>query len=373
MTRNQKRRALRLLVAGTALAVASAMGTNAAMADGTASTPADVSVSTSSASATATQVSDAVADVGATQAAANDDVTVDPTGTAVLDSGSDVVTLDVPADGSGTVARDGLTTVLDGASDDSTVAVQPTADGVRAAVTIDSASAPASYPFPVGGDVTSLRLNDDGSVSLLTTVANSAPTDSEIAGILNDAGLDADVADVQDSLADLPATTDIEIGSIAPAWAVDAAGNAVPTHYEINGTTITQVVDFSADTAFPVVADPSVQNGATYVTIPSNYVYDTNAKQKTLHDYCSYSPDSWGGANFRGPCARHDMCIQAGGDAGKSVGSYRPTCDNNLWNQLDSNCDYEYGKWDPRRYACRDTAEVYWATVSAKTLYLKLK
>jgi len=94
--------------------------------------------------------------------------------------------------------------------------------------------------------------------------------------------------------------------------------------------------------------------------------------RKTLHDFCSHSPDNWSGANFRGPYARHDMCIEAGGKAGKSVRSYRPTCDATSGVSLNSNGDYEYGKWDPRRYACRDTAEVYWATVSAQTLYLRL-
>ncbi len=42
-----------------------------------------------------------------------------------------------------------------------------------------------------------------------------------------------------------------------PAWAKDANGAPVPTRYEIEGNTLVQVVDFTADTAFPVVADPS--------------------------------------------------------------------------------------------------------------------
>lgn len=46
---------------------------------------------------------------------------------------------------------------------------------------------------------------------------------------------------------------------IAPAWAVDARGRSVPTRYVVNADTLTQVVDVSADTAFPVVADPYVK------------------------------------------------------------------------------------------------------------------
>jgi hypothetical protein len=49
------------------------------------------------------------------------------------------------------------------------------------------------------------------------------------------------------------------VALIEPAWAKDAHGNAVPTRYEIDGSTLTQVVDVDEHTAFPVVADPSVK------------------------------------------------------------------------------------------------------------------
>lgn len=44
---------------------------------------------------------------------------------------------------------------------------------------------------------------------------------------------------------------------VAPAWAKDASGADVPTHYEVSGSTLTQVVDHSSPgIAYPVVADP---------------------------------------------------------------------------------------------------------------------
>lgn len=46
------------------------------------------------------------------------------------------------------------------------------------------------------------------------------------------------------------------IAGLAPAWAVDANGQPVPTHFEIEGKTVTQILDFTESTAFPVVADP---------------------------------------------------------------------------------------------------------------------
>lgn len=43
-----------------------------------------------------------------------------------------------------------------------------------------------------------------------------------------------------------------------PAWAKDAAGVSVPTHYEVEGNTLTQVVEHrsASDVSYPVVADP---------------------------------------------------------------------------------------------------------------------
>lgn len=43
-----------------------------------------------------------------------------------------------------------------------------------------------------------------------------------------------------------------------PAWAEDAKGNSVPTHYQVQGNTLTQVVTHKGleDVVYPVVADP---------------------------------------------------------------------------------------------------------------------
>ncbi|WP_229054318.1 hypothetical protein [Aeromicrobium sp. Leaf350] len=47
------------------------------------------------------------------------------------------------------------------------------------------------------------------------------------------------------------------ISIAATPWAVDAAGRPVPTHFEINGLSLTQVVEHrSAEFAYGIVADP---------------------------------------------------------------------------------------------------------------------
>ena len=46
------------------------------------------------------------------------------------------------------------------------------------------------------------------------------------------------------------------VAGIAPAWAKDAKGKSVPTHYEVKGNVVTQVVDHGSQYAYPIVADP---------------------------------------------------------------------------------------------------------------------
>ncbi|MGI8459426.1 MAG: hypothetical protein ACR2LI_15130 [Propionibacteriaceae bacterium] len=106
---------------------------------------------------------------------------------------------------------------------------------------------------------------------------------------------------------------------------------------------------------------------AKHITVPKNYVYNPKAKhQRTLHDYCTKSPDEFPApgtnANFRGPCARHDMCIQYRQATKRSV------CDSRLLANLKSECRWTYsGRFDLRRGACLTTAHAYWLVVRART------
>ena len=165
------------------------------------------------------------------------------------------------------------------------------------------------------------------------------------------------------------------VGAYDSAAAIDSAGQLQATHYSVEGSTLVQTVTFSASTAFPVAIDPAYSpagrqpvtappaggfSTAAYVGIPSNYVY--NPSLGTLHDYCSYSPDEFtspvgANANFRGPCARHDLCY-----AGTTS---EFTCDNRLRADMRSNCEYTYAWYNPTRALCYDTANIYWAAVVA--------
>lgn len=180
-------------------------------------------------------------------------------------------------------------------------------------------------------------------------------------------------------------TNDIEVvdakghvlGAIDAAWAQDESGQSLPTHFQIEGTTLVQVVDarkavgqVTALLQYTGASETtSGADGSTkaYVGIPSNYVYNLNHPRRTLHDYCTKSPDEFpnpvgANANFRGPCARHDMCFEQ-----RQASQF--TCNNRLWSDLKSNCEYTYAWYNPTRQACISTANVYWAAVTANTLW----
>lgn len=164
------------------------------------------------------------------------------------------------------------------------------------------------------------------------------------------------------------------VGAYDAAWASDADLASVPTSYRIDGTTLIQTVDFSAETKFPVAIAPiyspipararpgaSVAAVAGPVTVPSNYVY--NPSLGSLHDYCTSSPDEFNAvgaadADFRGPCARHDLCYER-------PGNNKRECDDALRVDLKHNCHHWYAAGNPQRNLCDRTAEVYWVAVTS--------
>ena len=96
------------------------------------------------------------------------------------------------------------------------------------------------------------------------------------------------------------------------------------------------------------------------VTVPARYVY--KPKLGARHDYCTAAPDEFpaphaANADFRGPCARHDLCYD--GSASKR------SCDRALRRNMFRNCEHYYGKYNPLRAACKAAALTYWAAVVA--------
>ncbi|WP_290471296.1 hypothetical protein [Leifsonia sp. 71-9] len=131
-----------------------------------------------------------------------------------------------------------------GANATTTVPVTKDDGRVQIATTIRDASAPHAYIYPLALPAEqSLKLEADGSVSITNTNGDM-------------------------------------VGFIPAPWAKDATGGNVPTHFEISGNQLTQIVDFTANTAFPVVADPLITFG--YAQGPGLYINLTGGQMKTI-------------------------------------------------------------------------------------------
>ncbi|WP_291791372.1 phospholipase A2 [Brevibacterium sp.] len=119
------------------------------------------------------------------------------------------------------------------------------------------------------------------------------------------------------------------------------------------------------------------------VGVPKGYVYCTKyttsrCKPKALHDYCTWSPDRFLSlpkapkADFRGPCARHDMSIDKIRKKNISLSSkrsQRKTTDTTFKKHIRQNCSYAYyqGKWTVERNRCYGAASTYYGIVQLKT------
>jgi hypothetical protein len=106
-------------------------------------------------------------------------------------------------------------------SETSSIVVQLFTDGVRISTTLTSKEAGTSFSYPLDLQKGSrIDVQDNGGVLI------TGPDGSFSGGLL-------------------------------PPWAKDRNGVSVPTHYEVHGDSVVQVIDrTSADLAYPVVADP---------------------------------------------------------------------------------------------------------------------
>lgn len=96
-------------------------------------------------------------------------------------------------------------------------------------------------------------LKGDGSLQLTTLIRNSqAPQNFSYQF---DLGANFTVQPLGSGLALMKSGK--FVAAVAAPWAKDAQGRDVPTHYEVDGSTITQVVEHQkSDFTYPIVADP---------------------------------------------------------------------------------------------------------------------
>lgn len=108
--------------------------------------------------------------------------------------------------------------------------------------------------YPAESSANSVIVSE-ASVQMLTTIASAdAPTryDYEL-----DLAPGQRIESAGEGLQVIGADGSVQLAA-GQAWARDAAGQSIPTRYEVNGSTVTQVVEHnsSSEVTYPVVADP---------------------------------------------------------------------------------------------------------------------
>ncbi|MDR0284924.1 MAG: hypothetical protein LBI33_08555 [Propionibacteriaceae bacterium] len=128
----------------------------------------------------------------------------------------------------GQAVNNGSIVYLDSSAQGTDVVVQATSDdAVKIHTVTKSNGSGKKYTYSFG-DATPV-LGADGSVILTRSVSGSGVTGRVI------------------------------VATIAPAWAVDANGNPVSTHYEVSKKgELTQIISPGKNAVYPIVADPKV-------------------------------------------------------------------------------------------------------------------
>jgi hypothetical protein len=82
-------------------------------------------------------------------------------------------------------------------------------------------------------------------------------------------------------------------------------------------------------------------------------------------DQCSLgAPDYvWSLYDFSWACYAHDVCYQNHQLNGQ--GRSRLNCDNIMLAKMYAECNSRHGRFNPKRYVCRNAANHYWAAVRA--------
>ncbi len=159
--------------------------------------------------------------------------------------------------------------VATGVDTDLDVVSRATSDGAQIVAVLGSKDAPNEIPFnldlPAGA---TLAPQADGSILIVVPVEDER-AEAAIPEVLLDnvsaEGQSGELTDEQiELIAAIPEIKTEEviqsqpIAEIESPWAVDADGNPIETHFELDGDALTQVIEINGETVFPVVADPTV-------------------------------------------------------------------------------------------------------------------
>lgn len=225
-------------------------------------------------------------------ASPTESVAVAPTADGFVATGDNATRVDVAPDGQTTISAPGapeLGLSVKGADDTQAVSsggavvqtdalpstdivTRATDSGAQIVAVMNDAAAPNTLAFPMqlpaGAE---LVKQDNGTVEVQAPVKIETVPSAEVErvstavdAVLGGKSDDAPITEAEQAQLDaipvakvVTQTRTETVATVAPAWAVDANGNQLSTHYEVQGDTIKQVVETDANTAFPVTADPN--------------------------------------------------------------------------------------------------------------------
>jgi hypothetical protein len=272
-------------------------------------------------------------------------------------------------------------------SDDGRVAlaINEETTGHYEATAVDDEGSTVSAPLVASGESLTVAVTPGASATypiVVVVLFNAAdPADGATQDLYPD-GQDLPKIDAGEGDAEIPTPTDVvEI--------VDGAGDEL-----VQDLTAPEDAEWADESS----GITTFSAGSSKVKVPKKkvsgirisqkyYYYDPDGKnprrspwKKSWHDYCSSSPDTAGyfqrggdkvyrmTSTGRGPCARHDLCIEY-----KQAPS-RPYCDKKLKADMRQNCRYALGKVSFPSYieerikaSCYGRASLYYAGVKYGT------
>lgn len=148
---------------------------------------------------------------------------------------------------------------------------------------------PRAYEYSDGSSISPL-VKKDGSVQFVSYIPNEEASHSFTYSLKLPRTMHLNL-DPDSNLIYINNDQGDYVGGLAPAWATDANGKSVKTHYQMVGNDVIQVVDKTQlDIAYPVIADPWLGFDLIFRSFWAAALSPPNAYAPTLAVY----PTDWG-------------------------------------------------------------------------------
>lgn len=205
-----------------------------------------------------------------------------PDGPGLVAYGDGGLAVDLPEDGSGSVALDG------GPGDPRPPLVVDLPGAARSAGPEVAADGTVVYESGLGAPDVAVQTFDSGIRVQTVLHDDAAQRRHEYAVVVPPGGR---IDRTEDGGLLVLDASSVPLGGFGAPWAKDATGADVPTHYQVTGDVVTQVVEVGSTATYPVVADPwlwvDLVQSARWVQRPDGWTLEV-------------TPTGWARANAGG-------------------------------------------------------------------------